>query len=153
MTTILCPTRGGKESQPNQDFAIQYASQRGADLLFLYVSDLRLITRAGPPIVVDIEEEMAEVGDFLLTMAQERAEKAGVPARTSVRSGIFANVLREVILENGIHTVILGGSQEKTGLVTHERLQNLSEELGNELHVEFIVVHNGEPIFRTKPGE
>ncbi len=90
MTTILCPTRGGKESQPNQDFAIQLASEQGADLLFLYVSDISFIGRAGPPIIVDIEEEIAEVGDFLLAMAQERAEKAGIHARTSVQSGNFS---------------------------------------------------------------
>ena len=150
MTTILCPTRGGKESQPNQDFAIHLASDQGADLLFLYVSDIRFISRAGPPIVVDLEEELAEVGDFLLTMAQERAEKADVHARTLVRNGIFSNILREVILEEEVSTVVLGGSQENTGIVTQERLQNLSEELSKELSVDFIVVHDGEMIFHTK---
>ena len=149
MTTILCPTRGGKESQPNQDFAIQFASELGSRLLFLYVSDITLISRAGPPIVVDLEEELAEVGDFLLAMAKERAEKAGVHTGTSVRSGAFSEILREVILEKEIHTVILGDSHEETGEVTRERLQNLSKELGEELNVEFIVVHNGELVFRT----
>jgi nucleotide-binding universal stress UspA family protein len=153
MTTILCPTRGGKESQPNQDYAIQLASEQGADILFLYVSDISFISRAGPPIVVDIEEEMAEVGDFLLAMAQERAEKAGVHARTSTRSGNFTKVLRNVILEQKIHSVVLGGSHEDTGAVTQEHLRLLSEELGKELNVEFIVVHRGELIYRTKRGE
>jgi nucleotide-binding universal stress UspA family protein len=150
MTTILCPTRGGKESQPNQDFAIQLASEQGADLLFLYVSDISFISRAGPPIIVDLEEELAEVGDFLLTMAQERAEKAGVHAKTLVQSGNFSKVLREIILEKEINTVVLGGSHEETGVVTQEHLQLLSEELGKELNVEFIVVHKGELIFRTE---
>jgi len=153
MATILCPTRGGKESQPNQDFAIQLASEQGADLLFMYVSDISFISRAGPPIIVDIEEEMAEVGDFLLAMAQERANKAGVHAKTSVRSGNFSEVLREVILENEINTVVLGGSHEDTGAVTHEHLQLLSEELGKELNVEFIVVHRGKLIYRTEHRE
>jgi len=153
MTTILCPTRGGKESQPNQDFAVRLASKIGGDVLFLYVSDISFISRAGPPIVVDIEEELAEVGDFLLTMAQERAEKAGVHAETSVRSGNFSDVLREVILEKEINSVVLGGSHEETGIVTQEHLQKLSEELGKELNVEFIVVHNGELIFRTEHRE
>jgi len=126
MTTILCPTRGGKESQPNQDFAINLALERGADILFLYVTDIRFISRAGPPIVVDIEEEMAEVGDFLLSMAEERAERSGVHARTAVRSGIFSEVLREVILEHKIKTVVIGGPHKQTGIVTHDRLQRLS---------------------------
>jgi nucleotide-binding universal stress UspA family protein len=153
MTTILCPTRGGKESQPNQDYAIQLAVERGADLLFLYINDIRLISRAGPPIVVDIEEEMAEMGDFLLSMAQERAEKAGVHAHTSVRSGTFAKVLREVILAHDVSTVILGRSNNSTGVITQERLQNLSDELSKELAVEFIVVQNGQMLFHTKSSK
>ena len=150
MSTILCPTRGGKESQPNQDYAIHLAIERGADILFLYVTDIRFISRAGPPIVVDIEGELAEVGDFLLSMAEERAEKAGVHAKTAVRSGIFSKVLREVILEHEVSTVILGGSHENTGIVTYEHLQELSDELSEELSVEIIVVKNGEMIFHTE---
>ncbi len=38
-----------------------------------------------------------------------------------------------MILEKEIHTVVLGGSHEETGVVTQEHLQLLSEELGKEL--------------------
>jgi nucleotide-binding universal stress UspA family protein len=150
MITILCPTRGGNESHPNQDFAINLARERGADLLFLYVSNIQLIGRAGPPIVVDIEEELDEVGEFLLTMAQERAEKSGVSAKVSVRRGIFLKVLREVILEKEISTVVLGSSSKDTGLVPYAHLQELSKELSDETGVEIIVVQDGEMLFHTE---
>jgi nucleotide-binding universal stress UspA family protein len=147
MMTILCPTRGGNESHPNQDFAINLARERDADLLFLYVSNIQLISRAGPPIVVDIEEELDEVGDFLLAMAQERAEKSGVLAKTEVRRGILSKVLKEVIREKGINTVVLGSSPKETGLVSYAHLQELSEKLGKALGVEFIVVQDGKMVF------
>lgn len=150
MTTILCPTRGGKESHPNQDFAIELAKERGADLLFLYVSDIKFLKRAGPPIVVDIEQEMAEVGDFILSMVQERAEKTGILAQVAVRRGIFSKVLREVIAEKQVNTVVLGSSPKETGLVSYERLQELSIELSKELGVEFIVVQDGTMVFQTE---
>jgi nucleotide-binding universal stress UspA family protein len=150
MMTILCPTRGGRESHANQDFAINLAKEREAELLFLYVSNIRLISRAGPPIVVDIEEELDEVGDFLLSMAQERAEKSGVVAKAAVRRGIFSDVLKEVIVENGIKTVILGSSpKDAAGIVSYEHLQELSTELSTELGVEFIVVQDGKVAFQT----
>jgi nucleotide-binding universal stress UspA family protein len=149
MTTILCPSRGGKESHPNQDFAINLAKERSADLLFLYVSNIQLISRAGPPIVVDIEEELDEVGDFLLSMAQERAEKSGVLAKVAVRRGIFSEVLKEVIAENEIKTVILGSSPKGTGIVSYEKLQELSKALNEEIGVEFIVVQDGKMVFNT----
>jgi nucleotide-binding universal stress UspA family protein len=150
MKKILCPTRGGKESHPNQDFAINLAKELEAEMLFLYVSEIRFLNRAGPPIVVDIEKEMDELGDFLLSMAQERAEKSGVSASATVRRGIFSKVLREVIVENTIDIVILGSAPEETGLVTYERLKELSEELSQDLGVEFIVVQDGKMVFHTK---
>ena len=150
MTTILCPTRGGKESHPNQDFAIELAKERGAELLFMYVSNIQLISRSAPPIVVDIEEELDELGDFLLSMAQERAEKSGLLAKTTVHRGIFSEVLREVIVENKVNTVILGSSPKGPGIVSFEHLQELSTELSEELDVEFIVVQDGKMVFYTE---
>jgi hypothetical protein len=149
MKTILCPTRGGKESHPNQDFAINLAKERGVDLLFLYVSGISFIRRVGPPIVVDIEKELDELGEFLLSMAQERAETSGVSANIAVRRGIFSKVLKEVIVEHKITTVIFGSSPKETGIVSYERLQKLSTELSKELGVEFIVVQDGEMVFHT----
>jgi hypothetical protein len=150
MKTILCPTRGGKESHPNQDFAINLAKERSADLLFLYVSDIKFLKRAGPPIVVDIEQEMVEVGDFILSMAQERAENSSVPARAIVRSGIFSKILRETIVEHEIKTVVLGSSREGSGIVSYERLQELSKELNKEIGVEFIILQNGSMVFHVE---
>ena len=150
MKIILCPTRGGKESHPNQDFAINLAKERGAELLFLYVSSISFIRRVGPPIVVDIEKEMDELGEFLLSMAQERAETSGVPAKVAVRRGVFSKVLREVIDEYQISTVTLGRSAVESGNVSDERLQELSRELSKEMCVEFYIVQDGELFFHTE---
>jgi nucleotide-binding universal stress UspA family protein len=150
MTTILCPTRGGKESHPNQDFAINLAKERNGVLLFLYVSEIRFLNRSGPPIVVDIEKELDELGDFLLSMAQERAENSGINANAAVRRGIFSKVLRDVIVENKITTVILGSSPQETGIVSYERLQELSEELSKEMGVEFFILQNGKIVFHIE---
>jgi len=149
MTTILCPTRGGKESHPNQDFAINLAKERNADLLFMYVSNIQLLSRTGAAIVVDIAEELDELGDFLLSMAQERAEKSGVPAQVAVHRGVFSEVLKNVISESKIDTVVLGSSPQESGIVSHEHLEALSTKLSNELDVEFIVVQDGKVVFQT----
>jgi nucleotide-binding universal stress UspA family protein len=150
MTNILCPTRGGKESQPNQDFAIELTKERGADLLFMYVSNIQLISRSGPPIVVDIEEELDELGDFLLSMAQERAENSGVAAKAIVKRGVFSEVLKEVIVEKKVNTVVLGSSSQETGIVSYEHLQKLSEELSEEMEVEFFILQDGKMVFHIE---
>lgn len=67
---ILVPTRGGESSYPNQDKAIEIAKQKGADILFLYITNIEFLEKVSRPVIVDI--------------AQERAGKAGVKAETLV---------------------------------------------------------------------
>ncbi len=149
---ILCPTRGGRSSYPNQDMAIELAKKRQADLLFLYISNVRFLGMTASPVVVDIETELDEMGDFLLTMAQERAEKAGVHAETSVRRGVFQKVLQEVIHEYPISAVVLGSSTAGTGVTTPEFVQSLVAAMSDETGLEFIILRDGK-IISTTPAD
>lgn len=152
MTKILCPTRGGQASYPNQDFAIELAKEKGAELLFLYVSSVRFLGKTASPVVVDVQKEIDEMGEFLLAMAQERAGKSGVQADIVVRHGEFQDVLEEVIQENQVRMVVLGTSAQDTGFTTQDYMEELSAMLSSKTGVEFIVVYKGEVISRHTPG-
>jgi len=149
---ILCPTRGGRSSYPNQDMAIALAKKRQSDLLFMYVSNVRFLGMTASPVIVDIETELDEMGDFLLTMAQERAEKAGVHAETTVRRGVFRKVLREVIHEYPVNTIVLGSSTAGTGITTPEFVHSLVAAMSDETGLEFIIVQDGK-IVSTIPAD
>lgn len=143
-TTILCLTRGGRDSYPNQDQAIALAKERKTGLLFLYVSNVQFLGQTASPVLVDIETELDEMGDFMLTMAKERAEKAGVQALTTVRRGFFRKVIKDILKEYPIRTVVMGRPAPETGITTTEYINELIQEIGRESGVEFIVVHQGE---------
>jgi nucleotide-binding universal stress UspA family protein len=143
---ILCPTRGGKASYPNQDRAIKLAQERNADILFLYITDVKFLGMTASPKVVDIEAELDEMGDFLLAMAKERAQKAGVKAITTVRRGVFRKVLKNVILEHPVETIMMGSSSKRAGVTTLPYIQKLAEEISAQTEVEFIVLDEGEII-------
>jgi len=147
---ILCPTRGGKDSYPNQDRAIAIAKERGADLLFLYITNVEFLSLTAAPKLIDIEDELDEMGEFMLTIAQERAEKASVNALTLVQRGQFHEVLIDVIEEHQIDTVVVGSSAGGTGMVTAEYVHNLVDEIGGKTGVEFIVVDQGEIVSTFK---
>lgn len=151
MTTILRPTRGGHASYPNQDRAIAIAKERGADLLFLYVSNVRFLDRVASPVLVDVETELEELGEFLLAMAQERAEKAGVRAEAVVRRGEFRQALEEVIREYEVATVVLGSAAGGTSVTPPGYLEDLVQAILAETGVEVIVVHEGEIVERHIP--
>lgn len=151
--TLLCPTRGGRASYPNQDRAIAIAKARGADILFLYVSNIQFLGMTALPVVVDIETELEEMGEFMLAMAQERAEKGGVHAEALVESGIFQDVLREVINERPVTAVVLGSSSKGSGYTTEAFVLKLAKEMSSETGVEFIVLYEGEVVKTYAPGE
>jgi nucleotide-binding universal stress UspA family protein len=144
MPTILRPTRGGEASFPNQDRAIAIAKERDADLLFLYVADVHFLDRLASPVLVDVETELEEMGEFLLAMAQERAEKAGVRADTVVRRGEFRQALEQVIREHDISTLVLGTAVGETGVTPPGYLENLVQWILHEVGIEVIVLQEGE---------
>ncbi len=148
---MLCPTRGGASSRPNQEKAIALAKERGADILFLYVSNVQFLGLLASPVVVDIETELDEMGEFLLTIAQERAEKAGVHAEALVKRGVFRQVLRSIIQDYPVDAVVLGSSQESSSLITPAYTEALGKEISQETGVEFIVVQDGEIAAIFKP--
>jgi len=140
---ILCLTRGGEASYPNQDGAIAIAKDLDEELLFLYISSVQFLDHTAMPKVVDIESELDEMGEFLLVMAQERARKAGIKADILVRRGNFREVLKDVVKEYPIQTVIVGSSSGDTGVITEEYINEITEAISREYCVEFIILKDG----------
>jgi nucleotide-binding universal stress UspA family protein len=154
VASILHPTRGGESSYPNQDRAISLANERNDRLILLYVSDVRFLDTIASPVPVDlVEEQLDELGEFMLAMAQERAEKAGVATEMIVRHGSFQQALKEVIEEYEVDTIILGSPADKSAVTTTDYVQNLIQFLQAEREVEVIIVHAGQIVERQRaPG-
>jgi nucleotide-binding universal stress UspA family protein len=109
MGKILCPTRGGAASHRTQDAAIGLAKEQGKPLVFLFVVDTHFLDRTERAVRPDIVvEEIARMGRFLLTMAQERAAAAGVQAEVRIRRGELREELINAVREEGADLVILG---------------------------------------------
>ena len=78
MKTILYPTRGGQTSYSNQDAVIALAKEWNAKLIFLYISNVDFLEKLGHVSHTKVvQNELEDMGEFLLAMASERAEKAG----------------------------------------------------------------------------
>lgn len=152
MPIILRPTRGGEASYPNQDRSIAIAKERGASLLFLYVANVRFLDSFASPLLVDVETELEGMGEFLLCMAQERAEQAGVHAETVVLRGEFREALEEVIRKHEeINTLVIGTSAGETGVTPPGYLEDLIQWVLDEFGIEVVVVHEGEIVEQHVP--
>ena len=153
MGSILCPTRGGEASHANQDRAIALAKERAEDLIFLYVSDVRFLYRGSGALVGSLEDDLDEMGEFLLTMAQERAERQGVNAQQAVRRGPFEEAIQDVIKDHGVTTVVFGTPGEEHRITSENYLRRLADRLTEELEVEVLRTENGELVPYTDIGE
>jgi nucleotide-binding universal stress UspA family protein len=152
VATILHPTRGGASSYPNQDKAIELAHERNAKLIFLHVSNVQFLDTIASPVPVDlVEAELDHLSEFMLAMAQERAEKAGVTADTVVRHGAFDQALKAVIEEYGADMVILGSPGADTAVTTADYLRDLVHFLVSESSVTVLIVHDGEVVEEHRP--
>lgn len=144
MTTILCPTRGGQASYPNQDKAIELAKQRKAHLIFLYVYNIQFMHHLSAPVVAAVEEEMDELGEFLLAMAQEKAELAGVEAEAVIRHGIYNHAVEDVIREKQVDTLVMGTASTPQGYTNEQFVLRLVHDLQSKRNVEVLIVRDGE---------
>jgi nucleotide-binding universal stress UspA family protein len=109
MGKILCATRGGEASYRTQDAAIALAQERGDELLFLYVVDIDFLNKTERAVRPDVvSAEMEKMGEFLLAMAQERAQKQGVASSFVLRHGEVRDELKAAAREEGVDLVVLG---------------------------------------------
>lgn len=144
MKTILCPTRGGQTSYLNQDAVIALAREGNAKLIFLYVSNVEFLEKLGYVSHTKVvEEELEDMGEFLLAMACERAEKAGWKAEAIVRQGVFLEAVNEVIREHQVDTLAIGAPGSDHAVTTTNFLQNLIREIKETNKIEVLVIQDG----------
>jgi nucleotide-binding universal stress UspA family protein len=140
MSLILCATRGGEASIPTQEKAIALAKEAGLALAFLYVADSSFLNKTAAAVVVDVDEELTNMGKFLLTMAVERAAERGVTAEAIIRSGVIREVLPEVSRELSATTIVLGRPAGESSRFQGSEFEKFSTWLQEETNAD-IVVH------------
>ncbi len=143
MGKILCPTRGGEGSYRTQDAAIAMAKEREEQLVFLYVVDLHFLGKTERAVRPDVvAQEMMRLGEFLLTMAQERARKHGLQAEYVLRQGDVRAEIKAVAVEEGATMVVLGKSaaDEAECAFPAASLVKFAEEIEAETGIEARVV-------------
>lgn len=109
MGKILCATRGGEASYRTQDAAIALAQEHGDELLFVFVVDLGFLNKTERAVRPDVvATEMEHLGEFLLVMAQERAQAQNVPASYILRHGEFRDEMIACARQPDVTMVVLG---------------------------------------------
>ena len=138
MAKILCAIRGGEASQRIQDIGIALAKERGEEIVFLYVVNIKFIDKASAALRESVTLEMEKLGDFLLLMAQERARKQDVNAETLLRHGYLQEEFEAAASAPEISTVLLGTPGEE-GHFSLDSLEALATEIKKKYQVEVLI--------------
>jgi nucleotide-binding universal stress UspA family protein len=140
MGIVLCATRGGEASYRTQDKAIEIAKELGYTLLFLYVVDLHFLDKTAAPIVVDVEDEVTDMGEFLLLMAKERAAEQNVEAETVCRKGNVRKEIKKIARQERVKLVVLGRPAGDESAFLSADLENFATEIEMETGTKTVVV-------------
>lgn len=111
MSGIVCAIRGGPFSRPTINTAIALSKESGQSVHFLYVVNLDFLSNALHSNMIVMEEEMRQMGEFILLNAQETARKAGVESVTITRKGQVREEIIALCQETDASYVILGKPQ------------------------------------------
>lgn len=143
MAKILCATRGGEASYRTQDAAIALAQERGDGLLFLYVVDIEFLKKTARAVRPDVvTAEMERMGEFLLVMAQERAQEQGVAADYILRYGDLRQELVAAACDEELNValVVLGKPSGEESAFALQDLENLATRIETEAGVEVRII-------------
>ena len=135
MSCIVCALRSGPASQPTIRRTVALARECGETIYFLYVVNLDFLTSTTSIRTHTIEEEMRQMGEFILLATQTYAVQQGVQAQGVVRDGVVGEQIIALCREVEAHYVVLGrpqGSVEHNVFEGERHLQGFAAEVAEQ---------------------
>lgn len=142
MSGIVCAIRGGPASKSTLRKAIELAQEGQRPLYLLYVIDLNFLRRTTQSRTAGIQEEMRDMGEMILLLAQDTAVAANVATHSVIREGEVESQIAALCNEVDADQVVVGHpiSERDTAAFTPERLQQFGARLQEKCRAELVVV-------------
>jgi len=116
------------------------AKSRGDELAFLYVVDLNFLDKTAAPIVIDVENEISQMGAFLLLVAKERAIEHGVIAHTLSSNGNIRDEIKKAARTISATLVVLGRPAGEASAFKLSSLKSFAKEIELETGAQVKIV-------------
>jgi len=125
----------GPASRPTIEKAIQLAVETELPLYFLYVVNLDFLSNTSSSRTHLISKELTEMGEFILLIAQSKAQAKGVDAEGIVHKGNVRDEIVNLCQEMEANYVVLGKPMlqpEKENVFNEDRLDQFAERIAQE---------------------
>jgi nucleotide-binding universal stress UspA family protein len=114
MHDIVCATRGGAGSRAVQLAAIEMAKKEEKPLVFLYVAAPGDLDHHTPDLQAAVVNELIWLGKALLTVAENRANDAGLRAEKVIRVGNVQDEICQYLVDHQASILLLGAPRGTT---------------------------------------
>ena len=142
MSGVVCAIRGGPHSLPTISKAVSLARETDQPLYFLYVVNLDFLARTTSIRTHTINQEMEEMGEFILLSARGWAADQGVSAEGLVRHGVVGEEIVTLCQEVGAEYLVVGRPQlesDEDNVFTHARLQRFADQVKEQTGAEVVM--------------
>ncbi|RMF39656.1 MAG: universal stress protein, partial [Anaerolineae bacterium] len=128
--------------------AIALALETSLPLHFLYVVNLDFLSSTSSSRVHTIEEEMREMGEFILLTAQAAAADQGVQAFGNVRHGMVGEQIIALCQEVNARYVVLGAPQrrEERNIFDIQRLERFAQRITEQTGARVVIAGETGPL-------
>lgn len=142
MSGIVCAIRGGPASKSTLRKAIELAQIRDAPLYLLFVINLEFLAQTAHSRTTSLEEEMRDMGELILLMAQESAAAANVSTRPTVREGEVADQIIALCKEVDADVVVVGKPLTHRATIAFDevKLQQFKRRMKEECQARLVLV-------------
>jgi nucleotide-binding universal stress UspA family protein len=144
MSGIVCAIRGGPHSRKTIRRAIDLAKETKLPLSFLYIVNLEFLSHTISSRVHTIQEEMHQMGEFILLTAQASAEEKGVESQGIIRNGKVREELIRLCHELKTDYLVLGQPKidREDSLFSQDMLKQFVEQTERETGARVILADN-----------
>ena len=140
MGVIVCATRGGEGSRAAQLTAIQFARAEDHQLVFLYVVDKHIIGEPDETLKGAVHAEFHWVGQVMLQIACQRAERAGLIAEMAIRDGAVRDEIEKFLREKEATRLLLGAPRHTSPVFGDDAIEQFAQTIEADTGVPVQVV-------------
>lgn len=141
MSAVLTAIRGGPESEATLERAASLARTHDLPLHLLYVVNLDFLSQVTGGHIPTADEELTELGRFILDMAATRLADTGLPVETHIRHGRVYQQVIELANELGAEFVVVGHRRPDADHPTtrHSVVRDFADRIRAETGAEVVV--------------
>lgn len=141
MGVIVCATRGGEGSRAVQLRAVEKARSEDHKLIFLYVVDVHVVGEFDENLQRAVNAEFHWLGQSLLYIARQRAERAGIDAEIAIRDGAVKEEIERFLRESGASLLMLGTPRGTSPAFGDDAIEQFAKTIEEDVGVPVELVH------------